>query len=511
MDRSIRRAGAALAAALTCALQAGTAGAQPPAGASPGAAQPGPDEQPVDPYAPSTSGPENQPSPDPGLEQGEPPGPPDDDIDDQVAQALYRRGVQLYRRGSTAGAKMLFVESLERSPRGRSSGEALRMLRAANRRLGIADRDDGRPGTPSHENLLDPYGAGGAGAPASPDEAPLDPYGAAPASPAPATPPLAEPAGPPDRPEPDHGSALGRRAVIAWSGAVGLIAGLAIAGPEDDTGETADGAVVAGVVGAAGGIGLSYWLTGRTPLTAGQSAAITSGATWGAASAGLIGDAATGTDSVSNDVWKYVAAGGLVGLGGGLLYARAAEPSVEDMALTDSLSVIGAGAGLCIAAGMEPPESEAFSLNALFGSAAGLAAGLLLAPRVEVSLRRTVFLDLGAAAGAALVWGLIYPLTADDTTRNDEQLAGWLSTATLAGGFGAAWYFTRGMDREGPSGSLSAGRTRRGPPPPPALARRDADGVWGLGVPFVRPMHSRALAPPGGGAALGIDLVSGRF
>jgi hypothetical protein len=252
-------------------------------------------------------------------------------------------------------------------------------------------------------------------------------------------------------------------------------------------------------------VGLSWWLTERYPVSAGQSAAIATGATWGAASAGLIGDAATGTDSDSNDVWKYVAVGGLVGLGGGVLYGRAVDPTVQDMVLVDSLSVLGAGMGLCIAAGMEPPESEAFSLNALFGGAAGLAAGLLLAPRAELSVRRTLLLDLGAMAGAAAVWGLVYPLMKDDTTRDDEQIAGWLSTVTLAGGFGATWYFTRNMEA-GPRSSL----TRRRSSAPPALARRDADGAWELGLPLVRPFQSRALAPRAG-TALGVDLLSGRF
>lgn len=468
--------------------------------------------EPVDPYA-APAAPAPPPEKQPGQESSSAPDPdadaaelgaPDDDLDDRVAQALYRRGVLLYRRGDAAAAKQLFIESLERSPRGRSSAEAARMLRQSNRRLGLKDLDDGRPGTPSHDAVLDPYGAAGGGPPPATDGGPLDPYGAPPPSAPPAPVATLEPAASVDRAAPARGSALGRRLVIGWSGAVGLVAGLAVAGPENDAGETSDGAALAGLLGAAGGVGLSWWLTDRYPVSAGQSAAIATGATWGAASAGLLGDAATGTDSDPNDVWKYVAVGGLVGLGGGMLYGRAVDPTVEDMALIDSLSVLGAGAGLCIAAGMEPPESEAFSLNALFGGAAGLAAGLLMAPRVELSTRRTLLLDLGAMAGAAAVWGLVYPLMKDDTTRDDEQIAGWLSTATLAGGFGATWYLTRNMEA-GPRSSLA-----RRSSAPPALARRDADGGWQLGLPLVRPFQSRALAPRAG-TALGVDVLAGRF
>jgi hypothetical protein len=510
-----------LAALLLAALGPGRALAQPPPASVPKS------EQPVDPYA--------QPAPEPAPRQeppaaaeppaageqpaaGEPepgsePGPKsslgaDDDVDDQVAQALYRRGVALYRRGATADARTMFIESLERSPKGTVSGEALRMLRAANRRLGIANADAGRPSAQG-EGVIDPY-AGGAQPPAT--EAPLDPYGGATPTPSPPSRPAEVDTGaPPEEPEAEQGSVMGRRAVIAWSGAVGLVAGMAVAGPQNDSGDVSDGAIIGGLVGAAGGVGLSYWLTRRVPLSLGQSAAIASAATWGGTWGGLLGDAATGTDSAPNDVWKYVAAGGLVGLGGGAAYAVMAKPSEEDVALTNSLAIFGAGAGVSIAAGMEVPESEAFALNALFGSTAGIAAGLLLAPRVEISLRRTLLLDAGAAAGAAASWGILYPLIADGTTRNDEQIAGWVATATMTGGVVVTWLLTRGMD-ERVSGPLAARASRRRAlPPPPALARRDADGSWQLGVPFLRPLVSRDLAPPAHATALGVDLLSGRF
>ncbi|HYU16118.1 MAG TPA: hypothetical protein VEL05_08610, partial [Candidatus Acidoferrum sp.] len=447
--RRAGRAGAAsLAAALTAALHISAAGAQPPPGSLPG----GGGDQPVDPYAaPGPTRPEKTPSPPPAESAPEPenetgplsgPGDADiDDVDDLVAQALYRRGVELYRRGAPADAKTLFIESLERSPSGRAAGEALRMLRATNRRLGVANLDDGRPTAPSQEGVLDPYGAG---APATGGEDPLDPYAGASRKAAPAG-GGAGPVDEPEEPEADLATTLSRPVVIGWSGAVGFLAGMAAAGPENDAGKLADGAVIAGLVGAAGGVGLSYWLTRSAELTAGQSAAIASGATWGATMSGLLGDA-TGRQSAANDVWKYVAAGGLVGLGGGVLYARMARPSEGDIALTNSLAGYGAAAGLFIAAGIDPPAGEAFSLNALFGSTAGIAAGLFLAPRIEVSRRRTLFLDLGALAGAAAVWALAYPPLYDGNSHADEQVAGWASTLTMGGGVALAWFFTRGMD-----------------------------------------------------------------
>jgi hypothetical protein len=176
------------------------------------------------------------------------------------------------------------------------------------------------------------------------------------------------------------------------------------------------------------------------------------------------------------------------------------------VAVANSLAAYGAALGLGIAAGMDPPESEAFSINALVGASAGIAAGVLLAPRLELSRRRTLFLDLGAAAGAAASWGLLYPLISDDTSHNDEQVAGWLSTVSISGGVVVAWLLTRDMDDRGESLA-----SRRGLPAPPALAQRDAGGRWELGVPFLRPLHTGASAPPGARSAVGVDLLSGRF
>ena len=51
--------------------------------------------------------------------------------------------------------------------------------------------------------------------------------------------------------------------------------------------------------------------------------------------------------------------------------------------------------------------------------------------------------DLGAAAGAAVPWILIYPLVNDDGTNNDEQALGWISSLTMGGGALTAWLLTR--------------------------------------------------------------------
>lgn len=484
-------AGAALVLVLATALPAHDAHARSPA------------DQPVDPYGAQSASPPSAPDAASGSkgangsdEQPVDPygaGAPVDSIDDQVAEALYQRALYLLHQGDPADAKMLFVESLERSPRGPSSAGALRMLRQTNRTLGLSNLDDGRPGEASDTSggVFDASRAGTGGQ----GDQPINPYGAS-------RPPVEGGAGGP--------STLGRRAVIGWSGALGFTTGMALAGPEDDQGSLSGGPVVVGLLGAGAGVGLSYWLTGRSPMTAGQDAAVVSGVTWGALDIGLLGDVFTGTSSEDNDVWKYVAAGGLIGVAGGAAYARLALPSEGQVAFINSLSAYGVGAGLLFGVAIDPPHGEAYSLNAFFGSAAGLVAGAVLAPHLPtISRKRTLLVDAGAAVGAAVPWVLLYPLIQDGSTSDDEQVSGVLSALTLGGGAVAAWYLTRGVDPAAPEADqeLQAARWAA----PPALAQREVGGAWHAGLPLPRPMVNPVLSSVPAGPSVGVDLLAGRF
>lgn len=412
------------------------------------------------------------------------------DIDDQVAAALYDRGVFLLGTGDAANAKKMFVESLERSPEGPVAQDARAVLARANERLGLPPEH----GIPTQE-VLDPYGEpapGGEvldpyGEPAAGEV--LDPYGQDAAPAAPAVSPAAD------------ADATARKGLLAWSGLYGLTLGLALGGPESDDGDVRGGAIALGLAGAAAGVGASYYLTGRRPLTAGQSAAIASAGTWGAMNLGLLGDVFTGDDSATNTVYKYVAAGGALGVGVGAWYAIEAEPSVGTVSFVNSLSSYGVAGGLLLGVALDPPRSEAYSLNAFFGSALGIAAGLYLEDEVEVSRRRMLLVDVGALAGAASPWVLLYPLIADDSTENDEQVAGLVSTLTMAGGAIAAWVLTDGYGADDEAASDA----------PTALLRRAGDGRWQLGLPLPRPMPAPALAPSSGGMPVGIDIAAGSF
>lgn len=416
-------------------------------------------------------------------------------IDDHVAKWLHERGLELYTDGDYANAKKMFIESLERSPEGPTADESLSMLRSANERLGVVDLDDGVP-TPGAtiERPIDPYGGG---------DVPLDPY----ADPNTSEPAPIDPyaAGAPVDTGGD-GSAVGRKALLGWSGAYGMVAGLAIAGPENESGEVSGGAIATGLGLGAASVAGAYFLTRSYPVSAGEGSAIVSAGTWGATELALFGDALSGRDSTSvNDTFKFMAAGGLLGMGGGVLYAYKSDPTTNDVALTNSLALWGVGSGLLLGVAISPPEGEAYSLNAAFGSVAGLTAGLILAPRMELDFRRTLWLNAGAAAGAAVPWILVYPLLADGTTNNDEQIAGGLSAFTLLGGVIGAYFLTdtakppRTADQD--DGTL---------PLSPALLSRKSDGSWHLGAPPLRPMVSPRLAPAAG-TAIGFDVAAGRF
>ena len=108
-----------------------------------------------------------------------------------------------------------------------------------------------------------------------------------------------------------------------------------------------------------------------------------------------------------------------------------------------------------------------------------------------MSRQRTLWLDLGAAAGVAAGWALVYPLLADGGTDKDEQLVGLLSTVLLGGGVTAAWLLTRDM---GPS---SPGET--------SAAVGWSDGELSFALPI--PRFRRRLE----GFDLLVPLVAGRL
>jgi hypothetical protein len=425
---------------------------------------------------------------------------PEVPINEAIASSLVDRGQVLFDQGDFEGAKQLFAEALERSPEGPSSAKALEMLRSSNARLGL-DRDDGRPGVGgASTEPLDPYAT---------VEEPLDPYAdpkdgmADPTrQPQPDTPPEV------DIPDTDEPNTQPSRGLMAWGAGYGFMLGMAIGGPLDENDDLRGGALLVGLVGAGAGIGGAYLGSRRWAMSRGQVAAIASAGNWVGLNAAFVGDLVTDTGTDTNDIYKSIAVGGALGLGTGILYARAYEPDEGDIAFTNSLGTYGLASGLMLGVAMSPPRSEAYSINSMVGSIGGVAAGLLLSPRVDMSRRRTLRIDLGAGLGLASTWALFYPLIEDGDTNNDEQLAGGLSVLTMWGGAALMYYLTRDLDE--PAGAGEELEVAERHPAPPGLVRRGADGGWSLGAPMLRPMADPELAPPTG-LSMGVDLASGRF
>ncbi len=435
-------------------------------------------------------------------------------IDDSVAAALRSRAQVLLDSGDAANGKKLFIESLERSPSGPSSESALAGLRAANKMLGITNLEDGRPKRTGNEEPLDPYVSNDVSNDVSrdvskenPQETPLDPY-------APVETPL-DPyqdrspvvAGPVDGFErDDEPNRATSRGLMAWGAGFGFSLGMAIGGPTDGAEEIRGAALALGLVGIGGGLAGGYVASHRYPLSRGQVAAIASAGNWGMWNFAFLGDVFTGENTDTNDIYNFIGAGGVIGAGAGILWATKKKPSEGTVALVNSASAYGTTAGLLLGVALDPPRPEAYSINAVIGSGVGLAAGLWASSRLKMSRGRTLRIDLGAAAGVASTWALLYPLISDPNSNNDEQFAGLFSTITMAGGIGLAYYLTRHYDDNKNTNPDSDPYSA-----PLALIRRSGLGRWSLGSPLLRPMATRAESSFQNGFSLGFDVAAGRF
>lgn len=472
---------------------------------------PAPDDSLQDPYGPAKKTTPPTPAPTP---KAQPKASADDTIsvphkgtaiDNAVAASLLARASVLYNGGDYTNARLLAIESLARSPKGPSAARALELLKQANAKLNKAPYS----GAPSvvkpaqTDNPLDPYAGKNkktdvldpyAGKSKAPGDDPLDPY--------------AGKAGKDKTHEPQDDVDAARKArvmLIGWSGLLGLSVGLAIGGPEDDNGDVSGGAVLAGILGGGATAALGWLLTRNRKLTAGQSAAIMSAQTWGGYNIGLFADALKTQGTTANEVFTGVAIGGVLGMVAGSAYALKVKPSVNDVSMMNSFGGYGTLAGWMLGVAMDPPEGEAYNVNAMLGSVAGIGVGMYLASEYDVPRSRMLRIDLGAGLGVAAAWALFYPLISDDTTHGDEQAAGLVSVLTGVGGGVAAWYLTRKM------GSSKKAEKEGVASPYPSLLRRSSKGAWSTGVPIPRPIYNPALAPRGRGMAMGIDVAAGLF
>lgn len=430
--------------------------------------------------------------------------------DEGVAAALFDRGMTLFEQGDFANAKKMFIESLERSSQGNRSADALRMLRSSNEKLGVSNLDAGLPGADQGNAPLDPYAdKGGDETPVDPysdngagDETPVDPYGVDPTDGVDPKPPVDEEA----TDEGNESMNLGRYGLIGHGGVLGSSVSLMLASAVLD--KEADGEIddVAGIfvfaLGAGGGGYLAHYLTDRYELTDGQAGAVATAGFWTMYNAGHLANLFGGDTTNLNDIYLGMSIGGVAGTGLGAWYAKKYEPDVREISLVNSFSLYGTTTALMLGVAIDPPKNDAYSLNAVIGSVAGIGTAIYLRDELRYSRNRMLKIDMGAGIGALVPWITIYPLMSDDLTTRDEQTTGFFSAIGVGLGAYIAWAITKDSDdSEQDEAELSAA--------PPALLRRSAKGSWSLSSPMVRPMELPALAPRQG--LLGTDILSGRF
>ncbi len=433
------------------------------------------------------------------------------DVDEGVSAALFDRGMTLFEEGDYGNAKKMFIESLERGPKGSRSADALRMLRSCNEKLGVADLNSGLPdsGSPQNNAPIDPYADTGNGS-----DDPVDPYAEPKGNPDDSLPvnPYAGDTTAPDEESPSEeekevdGPNLGHYGLIGHGGVLGssllLTLGTTVLDKSPD-GEIDDLAgLVLGVVGAAGGAYLSNYLIERYQLSDGQSAAIATAGFWATYNAAHLANLFTGESSNLNDVYWGMSLGGAAGTGIGAWYAKKYDPDVREISLVNSLSLYGTTASLMLAVAIDPPKADAYALNALLGSVAGIGTAIYLRDELRYSRSRMLKIDMGAGIGALVPWVTIYPLTRDEFTTRDEQTVGFLSAVGVGIGAYIGWAISKETaddDDEEEEVSLAA----------PALLRRSKSGSWSMSSPMLRPMELPAIAPRQG--ILGADIVSGRF
>jgi hypothetical protein len=285
--------------------------------------------------------------------------------------------------------------------------------------------------------------------------------------------------------------------IIGWSALYGAVLGLAIAGPENDQGDAGGGAVLGAVGGAGAGALAAWWLTRRRDLTPGQGQALISGGTWGTYTVAMLGDAFSGVDSSStNDIFKSMAIGGALGVGGGYLWARS-KPSEGDVSLVNSLGAYGSIPG-CSWARSSSRRRRGLLDQRRGRRRRGLAVGLFAANRTT-SAPPHARIDPShrwrRVAGRHLPGARRRHHQRRRAGRGRDPIFPWWPAATWAGASPAAWTGRRRHGRR---------RARRHRPPPDDIDDGDFGGTTGLsarpqplgaGRTAAAPVQNQVLGP----------------
>ncbi|MEM9492585.1 MAG: hypothetical protein AAGC55_25780, partial [Myxococcota bacterium] len=308
----------------------------------------------------------------------------DREVENAVAAALLARSNVLYGSGDHVNSKTLLLESLRRSPTGPSAPAAMALLRLLNRSLEVADPYDGAPaaalaavraaqGSGQAGALGDPYGE--TTEPLNGDESSegrgvlLEPDGGG------------EPggdvlSGDVDEDKDGAGTGLlssarrdrrggGQGSFSLYGGILGFVTGMALVGPSDD-GEVSGGSLLLGALSAGGGMLLGNWLAKNDRFSDGQARMIGWIGAWSGTATGFLSDLVTGIDSSSaNEITGGIALGSLAGTAMAVAVMGDRDPSVDDIAVVNSLGLYGLTGSLLLGVALDPTESEAYSINAL--------------------------------------------------------------------------------------------------------------------------------------------------
>lgn len=399
---------------------------------------------------------------------GEPEPTQDEVLNEQIAQSLVQRAQELYDARVFVDAKQLAVEALVKSPKGQAGQHARFLLAAINKQLGIADPD------------------------AKPDPQTV---------PAPVTDPVAKPPEPvPPAPEQPRSPYVTPARVhgALYAGLLGTTIGAFFS---KDT--PAGGAIPLGIVtGVVGGL-YTQRLTDRLGWNDAQVMTAGAGSTWLGIMGGLVADAVKTDGTTARQVLVGASIGSTVGLAAGAALATRDNYTTGDLALVDTFAGIGVAGGFTVGMLMQPAESEAYSVNAVLGGAAGIVVGLVAAPNTNTTPRRMARVAGLAAAGGAVPF-LLYAGIRTSDSKADERITGLLSTIGILGGAYLGFRLTRCMD-EGLD--VKPGDKPPVEDAPAAVLGRHSDGRWALGMIGVQPLPPELAPQPG----LALPLVGGAF
>ena len=428
--------------------------------------------QPLDPYAPAKPAQPPAPAPAPAPSKAPapaptpapmPPGdapqsptpPPGDPVlAEQVAQALVMRAQELYDAKVYVDAKQLAVEALVRNPRGTAADQARVLIKAINQQLGIKDE---------------------------PTEPKVD------------LTPIQDPAEGKDKipPQPEGPQRPSRLTAGVHSALYAGLIGATIGSFFDDD-QPAAGAVPVGIAtGLAAGAFVPR-VFDRIHWNDAQVRTLGAATVWGGMVGGLFGDIGKTQDTSGRQVLVSASVGATLGGAAGFWLARQDKFTTGDIALIDTLAGIGAVGGFSVGLLMQPVETEAFSLNSVFGIAGGVVVGMIAAPQTNTTSRRMLRVAGISAAAGGLPF-LLYAGIHDPGTTADERITGLLSSIGLVGGAWLGFRLTRNIDREK---DVQPNKHKPEDNPPLALVSRDSQG-WTLGTLTLQPL-SRQLAPQRG-------------